>query len=196
MLSLENFNKSEYLRRIQSDIQKMFQTFEILLVSQKLEPSYINKLFPVERITEFLQLLVRHDDTIPKKDENNKLEIARKMLQISFDYYKERFAGTKYFARKINEISELITDLNQVTTHEIEEDEKIALYKIRRKAKVPPDIRQMGLETDWKARCDICWNWATGKSKIEVMKKVRHHIHCTFNKNDLDNCIRTFSPTK
>lgn len=189
-----NFNKSENLRRVHTLVGKIFNTFEIILHSQKLDQAYINKLFPAEKIKSFLDFLVRYDHVNASIDENNKLEIARDIIRIGFSYYKERFKETKFFSAKIKEIDQLITDLNELSNLQVEEEEKLQLYRQRRGEKVPPDMRQIGADTDWRARCDICWKWSTGKTKADAMKAIRHTKGCTYNKKDLENCIRTFQP--
>ena len=188
----ENFNKSEYLKRIQADIEKMFKTFEIILDSQKLEQSYLNKLFPAERIEEFLKLLTYFDDKIPPKDENNKLEIARHMIKLGFVYYQIRFKETKFFSKKIGEINELIEDLNKLTNDQSEEDENLKLYRLRKRMKIPPKITNV---SHWSAMCDVCWSYGSGNNFQEATRAIRHERECTFDKNDLERCIRPFPPT-
>ena len=101
---------------------------------------------------------------------------------------------SKFFSAKINEINELISGLNELANYKIEEEEKLQLYKLRRTEKVPQDVREMGVDDDWRARCDICWHWSTGKTKADAMKKINHGRGCTYDKNDLENCIRTLLP--
>lgn len=194
MLMPENFNKSEYLKRIKLDVEKMLNTFMIILTSQKLDPAYLNKLFPSQKIGEFLNLLAGYSIDVLPMYQDNKLEIARQMVKIGFSHYQDRFKKTKFFSAKINEINELISDLNELANYQIEEEEKLQLYLLRRNEKVPRDIRQMGGDDDWRARCDICWHWSTGKTKADAMKTINHGRGCTYDKKDLENCIRTLQP--
>ena len=190
----KNFNKSENLGRVTALVEKMFKTFQVILSSQKLDQSHITKFFPPDRIKEFLDFLISYDPTIPLKDENNKLTIAKQMMEIGFDYYLQRFKETKFFSQKILEVKQLLKDLNDLSNFQVEEEEKLQLYRLRREEKTPPDIRQMGGDTVWRARCEICWRWSTGKLEIQTMKAIRHTKGCTYNKNDLENCIRTYQP--
>ena len=68
------------------------------------------------------------------------------------------------------------------------------LYAMRKQKVMPPDVRTVGGDDDWKARCEICWNYATAKKEKESMEKIRHHKYCSYPKYDLELCIRTFPP--
>ena len=136
----QNFNKSENLKRIQKEVDKMFETFKIIFFSSKLDQSYRNKLFSSYKIEEFLKLLTIYDRTTPLRDENNKLEIARHMIKIGFDYYQNRFQEATFFLSKINEINELLKSLNQLVSAETYEEEAMNFYRMRKHMKTPPEI--------------------------------------------------------
>jgi hypothetical protein len=189
----ENFNKSEYLKRLQKDVARIHNTFEIILASQKLDQSYVNKLFPAEKIKEFLDSLTYYDDKISPKGEGNKMEIARHMLKSGFVYYQRRFKETKFLSKKISEVNELIEDLNQLTSYQVEEEENLRLYRLRKRMKLPPKIIS---GNHWTARCDICWSYGSGNDLKEATKAIHHERECNYDKNDLERCIRPFPPTE
>lgn len=181
MLLPQNFNKSEYLKRIQNDVEKMFSTFEIILSSQRLEPQYLSKLFPAERIQRFLSSLTYYDGKTLPKEENVRLEIARQMLRLGFVYYQRRFKETKFFSKKIGEINELIEDLNQITNYQIEEEDAIRMYQVRKGLKAPPEIRP---DQFYKSLCMYCFNYGLGNNNTEeeAIKNIRHERDCSYNK--------------
>lgn len=106
------------------------------------------------------------------------------------------FKTTKLYASKIKEVKDLVQSINELMQMERKEKTHSKLYTMRRAKSMPTDVRTVGNPNDWKSRCEICWNYATGNTEKESMEKIRHHPYCYYPKSDLEYCIRTFKPNK
>lgn len=187
-------NKSTTLSRIHNKVNKSLVTLSHVLDSEKLEQQYLDKLFPVLGITDILRKLTRHDPTKIPEEEDSKLAIAGELIKIGLGYYTSRFKGSKFFSKKINEITELVQALDEITRYERLEQKQSKLYSMRKRWRYVPDLKDFGGDNEWRAMCVICWNFSGGKTLKEAEEKIRHHLYCYYNKTDPDSCIKSYPP--
>ena len=155
-----------------------------------------DKLWIPYKINTFLRALVRHDSTKTPIDENTKLLIAGDLIKIGLEYYTAAFRNMRVHSKKVKEMNETITAINEVIEIERTEKKYSRLYAMRKGNKFPPDPKDFGMDHEYRARCDICWHWSRGDTDQEAIKSIRHHDYCNFKDTTLENCIRIFNPRK
>jgi len=189
-------NKSGTRKRIREKVRKCLNTVDFVLSnSSELDQEYVDSMFPAEIIMHILDNLTRYDDTRPFSDDDNKLAIARQAIKLGFEHYQARYKKTKFFYDKIKEINNLLTALSELAATEKSEADQSQLYTMRKKwSGLPPDIMTSGLDDEWRAMCMVCFNWSTGKSKAETVKKIKHHVNCRFNKVETERFIHALPP--
>ncbi|WP_415281114.1 hypothetical protein [Candidatus Nitrososphaera sp. FF02] len=173
--------------------ERCFKTLDIILDSRELDQDYRDKVFQGQKISSLLSRLARYDRGNSTSQEKNKQAIAYKMIEIGLQYFQDRYSQTKFLSSKIQELKSLLSDLQSISGELVEEDEALRLYRMRGKLKMPPKI--LPSRDEWQAMCDICWRSASGNDKMHAMKSIRHETNCTYDKKDLERCIRTFLPT-
>lgn len=191
-IHMSSSKKSQCRTRIQAKVAQAFKTFEFVLKSEALSQKQKDAIFTDEQFKRLLRLATHYERSNSVKDENNKQSIARIGIAVGLEYYKTRYALTRLLSKKIEEAESLLGDLDYVSLQEQTRDEAIQLYLTRGSVKLPPRI--VSVDGGWQAMCVVCWRTATGKTKDEAMKQIRHEAKCTYDRRDLDWCIRTYPP--
>lgn len=198
-------NPSEQRKRIAEKIEQAFNTFDIILTNQSVSPKFIDELFPSGRIFKFLQILIRFDQENLLQDERNKQEIARQVIDLGFNYFKDRYKETFLIQKQIEEMDGLLRMIQYVSDSEQADSEAMELYRTRIRAKKPPHIVP---EKDfWVAECIYCFNYSygTNKTEKEAIQNLNHQKGCLFLKDvkkfggehkdmEIWRYIRTISP--
>lgn len=189
-------NKSETRRRIREKIIKSLNTLDFVLShSNDLDQEYWDSLFPAYTIIHIISKLTYYDDTRPSSADANKLAISGESIKLGFKHYQSRFKKTKFFYTKIMEINDLLSTINEFVTREGSESTESKLYTMRKKwGGVPPEIMTVGLDSEWRSLCMMCYNWSTGKNKTESIHKIKHHVNCKYNKIMSQRFIHTLPP--
>lgn len=173
--------------------EQCFNSLGLILDSKELDQDYRDKAFPEKSISSLLSRLTRYDRGNNTSQEKNKQTIAYKMIEVGLQYFQDRYSKTKFLSSKIQEFRSLLTDLQSISGELEDQDEALWLYRMRGKAKIPPKI--ILSRDEWQARCDICWRSASGNDKMHALQSLRHETNCTYDRKDLERCIRTFPPT-
>lgn len=185
-------NKSDERDRMAVKVKQALATFNLLLDSKELTQEYKNELFHSKNLSDFVGRLLVHIPDTSLTEENVKQAIARVLTQAVIRYYTSRFKETRFFKKKIEELQDLLNDLEEMAASRAAEADVKQLYRTRKGLRMPPKIRRTtGV---WQARCDICWNYATAQTRKEAMRAIRHEPKCTYDKHDLEWCIRTYPP--
>jgi len=96
----KKINKSELKIRIREKVEIAFDAFDIILSSKEVDRSYLNTVFPYESLRKFMAYFCRKEENLPLVVEQNQLKITQKMLSMALNYYKSRFAKTKFYQTK------------------------------------------------------------------------------------------------
>jgi len=127
-----------------------------------------------------LQRFSWYDRTLPLSDESNKQKISKLMISQGLHYFEARYKETTFLKKRIAEINSLLNDIEFLTLREEQENQGMAMYRMRKKLKNPPHIE--GMDTFWTVLCIHCYNYATGsdKTKESAIKKLRHEKYCMY----------------
>jgi len=173
-------NKSENLKRVAEKIENAFKTFDIVYKSERLPQNYKDMLFDPERVNGFLQNFTYFDRTLPQADEANKQNISKIMIEQGLRYFQSRYKETKFLSKRINDLKELLNDLQLLTLDEVQDNQAMTMYRMRKKLKNPPHIDP--IENYWTVLCIHCYNYSRGsdKTKESAIKKLRHEKYCMY----------------
>jgi len=173
-------NKSENLKRVTEKIENAFRTFDIVYDSNRLPQNYKDMIFNPERVTGFLKNFTYYDMALPQADESTKQAISKSMIQQGLSYFQSRYKETKFHSKRINDFSDLLSDLELITLQEEQDNQAMAMYRMRKKLKNPPHIESM--DNFWTVMCVHCYHYATGsdKTKESAIKKLRHEKYCMY----------------
>lgn len=185
-------NKSDERDRMAVKVTQALATFNVILDSKELTQEYKNQLFNSKNLSDFIGRLLVHTAGSNLAEEDVKQAIARVLTQAVIRYYTSRFKETRFFKKKIEELQDLLNDLEEMAASRAAEAEVKQLYRTRKGLRMPPKIKRVvGL---WNARCDVCWNYAAAETKKAAMQAIRHEPKCTYDRNELEWCIRTYPP--
>lgn len=174
----KKINKSQHRIETANRISSAFETFKIVLDSMTLSQEYKNEVFNTDVVSGFLARVARFSHTNPLILENNKQQIASKMISYGLDYFKDRYKQVEYFSSEISKFKNLIKTITQVTSSQAMEDERLKLYTTRKKQLVPPIIDD--IPDLFRTQCINCFNTSSGKTKIESLKNLRHEEYCSY----------------
>jgi hypothetical protein len=188
----KKINKSQHRIETSKLISKSFETFKIVLDSMTLPQEYKNEVFPSDTVSEFLSQLVQFNFKNPVVLENNKQDIAFKMISYGLSYFKGRYIQMNYIKSEISKFEELLRMITQMTSSQALEDERLKLYTTRKRQLVPPLIEDISDLV--RAQCINCFNVSSGKTKKESLKSLRHDEYCSYvtSKYSDDFKIRTY----
>jgi len=176
------FNKSQDLSRISKIVNRCFNTFDIILKSKEISQDFKDKLFDSVKVNDFFRSLTKYDETNSMKDELNKQEIVRSVMNIGAKYYQEKYKPTKFISKEIEKILDLLSELDSIAKQQSDQNEALELYRLRKKMKSPPDVRQK--DTYWTSMCMHCYAYTTGPchNEDEAMRGLQHEKGCSYHK--------------
>jgi len=172
-------NLSQEKSRISDSIEQSFNTFKIMLNSDRAIQEYRDKLFPSKEVGMFIDLLTHYDPDNTINQESNKQEIIIKLFGICLYYLKQRYKTTKLFSKQLNDFSRLLEDILELTQSEIKQTEDMKFYETRMHSNLP----YLPPRNTWTALCISCLSYTTlGETREDSMKRVRHKKNCSFHK--------------
>jgi len=165
--------------RIDSKVQKMFKTMELILDSKKLSQDFKDSTFKPLEVSVFIDSLTRHNPQNHTYEEVNKQAIILHMIEQVLAYYRSRYKDDKIIIKEIMKFQTLAQDLQERAKTEKQDNEASMMYKIRGKMPYPPYVeRQTHYHT---ALCKHCFAFSLlGKTKQDAINKIRHAKYCSF----------------
>ncbi len=176
----EKYNIAQIRKRIKTKISRAFETFELIIKSQELSQQYKDDIFPSDKISQILAKLTEYDDTSPISEEENKQDIAKELLHVGIGYFQLRYKKPRILFDEFYKVSNIIQELDEMSRQTVGETEGMELYRLRSRLPSPPLIS--GSKIHWTALCMHCYNYASGDTKEESLKNLRHEKRCTYNK--------------
>jgi len=177
-----SFNKSQDLSRITKTVEKCFNTFDFIIKSKEVSQEYKDKVFDSVKINDFFRHLTKFDETNSRKDELNKQEIVRSVMNMGTKYYQEKYKPTQFISKEIEKILDLLSELDTIAKQQSDDNEALELYRLRKKMKSPPNVRQK--DTYWTSMCVHCYahTWGAFQNKDEVILGLQHESGCSYHK--------------
>jgi len=173
-------NPSEQRRRISEKVEQIFNTLKIIVISNKIEQEFKDKIFDPNKISYFIESLTFYDPQSTVAQESNKQKIIVDLMWKVLTYFQSRYKETKFISKEIARFHDLAKDLEEFAQREEDETEATIMYKTR-KLSTPPLVYP---EKDyWVAECIFCFSYSSlGKDKEDSIKKIRHARNCSFHK--------------
>ena len=176
----EKYNIAQMRKRIETKINRAFKTFELIINSKELSQQYKDNIFPAEKIASILKGFTKYDDTSPIMEEENKQDIARELLYTGVQYFQSRYKKPRILFDEFFKMNKIVEELDEMSRQAVSETEGMELYRLRSRLPSPPLIG--GSKMEWYALCIHCYNYASGNTKNESWKNLRHEKRCTYNK--------------
>jgi len=172
-------NLSQQKSRISKTVEQCFDTFKIILNSDKISQEFKDNLFPSNEVGMFIDLLTHYDPDNTTSQESNKQKIITKLLECGFTYLQRRYKKTQLISKEIKNFKDLLEDILELTQSEIKQTEDTTFYKTRMHTNLPylPPLNT------WTALCISCLSYTTlGESREDSIKRVHHKKNCAFHK--------------
>lgn len=168
--------------RIANKVTKALDSFPTICSSKVISQEFKDKLFPSNKITQFLNRLIRYDPNQSITEEANKQAIALEMATMGLAYFQERYKSNELINEHITKTHNILQILNRQAEEEKEEKEILQMYKTRKKLKRPPFI---DTRENFVALCMYCFNFSRGipMTKHEAIDNLRHEEHCPYHKD-------------
>ena len=173
-------NVSEQRDRITEKVEQCFDTFKIILNSDKIGQEFKDNLFPSKEVGMFIDMLTRYNSGNTTSQESNKQVTITKLLDLGFTYLQRRYKKTPLISKQVKDFRQLLDTIVELTQAEIKQTEDMAFYKTRMNPHIPY-LPPRG--NTWQALCIACLSYTTqGESEKDSIKKVRHTKNCLFHK--------------
>ena len=198
----KKFNKSQMRLRIKEKVEKTFKTFESIYYSRVLEQKYKDELFSPDQIKWLAEVFTNYDKSNPITNEQS---IARVLVEVGFNYYKQRYQPINFIANEIQKIEGLLRVLESQAKEEELESKGMKMYRARSKNKKPPIL--LAEKDFWQAECMYCFNQSLhhAQTENESIKNVKHDKDCLYlqdvkkfgwkyKKETTFQYVRTFPP--
>ncbi len=173
-------NPSEQRRRISEKVEQIFNTLKIIVISNKIEQEFKDKIFDPNKISYFIESLTFYDPESTVAQESNKQKIIVDLMWKVLTYFQSRYKETKFISKEIARFHDLAKDLEELAQREEDETEATIMYKTR-KLPLPPLVYPK--KDFWVSKCIYCFAYSSlGKNKEDSIKRIRHSRNCSFHK--------------
>ena len=172
-------NLSQQKSRISKTVEQCFDTFKIILNSEKINQEFKDNLFPSKKVWNFIELLTRYNSDNTTIQESNKQETITKLLDLGFTYLQRRYKKTLFISKQVKDFRQLLDTIVELTQAEIKQTEDMTFYTTRMYSHVP----YLPPRNTWQALCIFCLSYTNlGETREDSIKKVRHKKNCSFHK--------------
>lgn len=172
-------NLSEQKSRIAKNVDKIFNTMQIILDSKNIEQEFKDSLFTPQKISVFIYRLTHHDPENTTMQEANKEIITIDLMKQALSYFQSKYKEV-FIKKEIKIFEQFADDIIKLTQKKIEETEAQKMYKSR-KSLLPPLLPPKN--DTWTALCIQCLAYTTlGENKDDSIKRVRHSTNCLYHK--------------
>ena len=175
-------NPSEHRKRISLEVEKAFNTFDMILTSQYVSQEFKDKWFDVSTVEKFLDNFTRFDKQNSPSEEMIKQAICKIMITKGLDYFKGRYGEMELIKENIKQATSLVSAIEFLSNQEQYDNEAMEMYRVRSRS-VRPNF--LVAEKDfWVSECKFCFNSTShAKTKKEAIKNLRHTKGCLFTKD-------------
>jgi len=176
-------NPSEQRGRIEEKVNQAFETFDIIWYSDIITQDYKDKLFSVEKLTNFLSDFTRYDNQNSALEEENKQEICKKMVEMGLSYFQSRYKGMEMIKDNIKQANSLLNAITFLTSSEISEKGDMEFYRARKRSIEPQLI--VAEKDFWTAECKFCFNYSIphANTKHGAINNLKHTKTCRYTKS-------------